>query len=74
MIPCVMVNDTGKKKLTASAGINASEASPEFYLKKSGNGYIVYTMQRLGNDSTLYICSEIGFSSGNNLNGIKNRI
>lgn len=54
----VLVNHTGKKKVVATIGDNAENASPEFYLKKSGDGYIVYVLQRIGNDSTFWVWAE----------------
>ncbi|MBN8788291.1 MAG: hypothetical protein J0I84_14465 [Terrimonas sp.] len=50
-----LVNHTGKKKVVATIEKNPELASPEFYLKKSGNGYIVYILQRIGNDSTFWV-------------------
>ena len=54
----VLVNHTGKKKVVATSSNNAADQSPEFYLKKSGDGYIVYVLQRIGNDSTFWVWAE----------------
>ncbi|MBL7735262.1 MAG: hypothetical protein JNL51_07380 [Chitinophagaceae bacterium] len=54
----VLVNHTGRKKVEFTVTMNAENQSPLFYLKKYGDGYLVYTLQRIGNDSTLWVWAE----------------
>ncbi|HRE51957.1 MAG TPA: hypothetical protein PK339_11075 [Flavitalea sp.] len=53
-----LVNHTSYKKVVATVNNNAEDATPLFYLKKYDDGYIVYTLQRIGNDSTLWVWAE----------------
>lgn len=54
----VLVNHTGKKRLDGTIHSSPELDSPEYYLKKSGNGYIVYVLQRIGNDSSFWVWAE----------------